>query len=132
MESNFNLPPDVVISWFPNERNMELMSDEDFYLIIATELGFSSVEGKSRVTRNGDTIKDSITLTPLPPKDVIKDYFSTKGWLKKESFKMDALNTLSGFAKHYEETTGKTSLGAEYYAALNNHVKDRKEFDWHN
>jgi hypothetical protein len=133
MISNLVLSPDTVISWFPENRDQSQMSDMDFYIVMSLELGFSSVEGKDRVTKNNDVIKDPITLNPIPPKQVVANYFEKRGWLKKvPGVDATGLKTLSSFSKDYEQKTGKTALGAEFYEALNKHTAIIKEFDWYN
>lgn len=128
--STFNLPAATVISWFPENRNRSLMSDMDFYTLMAMDLGFSTLEGNNRVTQNGHVIKDSVTLDPAKPEKVIGDYFNQRKWMKPSESPED-LNNLSSFSKHYEEKTGRTALGAEFYDALNSHVKSKKNFDYY-
>ncbi len=130
MSSNFNLPADAVIGWFPKGHNHGQSSDMDAYVIMATELSFQSVDGQSRVVKNGDVVKDSKTLNPVLPQQVVKDYFIDRGWLKEEN--SGNSNTLSAFSKSYEERTGKLAIGAEFYEALNAHVAKNKNFDYYN
>lgn len=129
MSSNFNLPADAVIGWFPKGHNHGQNSDMDAYILMTTELSFQSVDGQSRAVKNGDVVKDSKTLNPLPPQQVVKDYFIDRGWLKQEE--TGDGNTLSAFSKSYEEKTGKKAIGAEFYEALNAHVAKVKSFDYY-
>lgn len=131
MSSNMNLPPDVVISWFPENRNKALMTDMDFYITMATNLGFSVIDGQSRVTKNGDVIKNPVTLAPLDPKQVVQDYFAERNWMmsKPES---NGVKTMTEFRNIWtDKNPGKDPNGPEFQKAVSDHANSNKEFNWY-
>lgn len=132
MSSNFNLPPETVISWLPADRNNDLMADMDFYIVMATELGFSNVEGVDQVTKNNGVLRDQITLTPLPPKDVIADYFKQRNWLKTIPGEGSGATTLSGFrADWIKSNPNADPNGPEFQDAIQKHTKGKENFQWY-
>ncbi len=132
MNSIFSHSLDTVKSWLPENRNTSLMADDDFAIVMMLELNFQNIEGKDQVTRKGNIIKNPMTLSPIPPKQVIQDYFKERGWLTSDPKNNNGgLDSLSKFSKDYEKRTGKIALGVEFYSELNNHVKTVRNFNYY-
>lgn len=69
-----------LLSYFPANRGNGL-TDAERLGIIKSNFQFDTVEGKTVVKRDGQTLTDPKTHAPLPPKDVIANYFTERKWV---------------------------------------------------
>lgn len=125
---------ETILTWLPKERNVP-MSDSDILSIMTTELQFESIDRGILVTKNGQELRDKNSLSPIPPQEVIKDYFLERKWMN-ESKANESTNempkTLSAFTKSWsEDHPGASTCSPEFDLAVAAHLKGNSDFDWH-
>ncbi|MCW3117971.1 MAG: hypothetical protein JWM28_2053 [Chitinophagaceae bacterium] len=126
------IPNDVFFTWFPGKRSTNI---PDIDLLIATKLEFQfeEVDDKVIVKRKGVIVADKKTLTPLPPAQVIKNFFIERKWTPGPDQLAAGTNTLSKFTEKWKETNpGKNDISPEFDTALQAHVADVPGFDFYN
>lgn len=126
----YNLSAETIIQMFPEGRNRE-MADMDRATLIMAEFGISEVDGALQVTKGGQRVVNPTNLNPIEPRQVIAEYFTSKGWVTAPKYDAGGLTTLSAFSKSYEQRTGKMAMGADFFTELNAHVKHVRNFDYY-
>ena len=126
------IPHETIFSWFPANRTKDL-ADMDLLIATKMEFQFEVENDKVIVKRKGEIVRDKMTLDPLPPAQVMKDYFAERNWIAKSNDAAQGLKTLSSFTEKWRAANpGKTELCPEFDSDLQKHVAEAKDFDYYN
>lgn len=125
-----------IIGWIPKGHKAAL-SEEDLVLIISQDLSFEITDRGIIVSKDGHEIRNSTTMAPVPPQEVIKNYFTERKWINQAGNQGKQENTAGGktmseFKQNWlSENPGKAEVSFEFDLALADHTKDNKDFDWY-
>lgn len=121
---------------FSNLPKNSILPQEDLFLILQNKLGVN-VDEKNRIvfSKNGELLKDSTTLEPLPTKTVLDNFFAenqhylsganTSFGQKQDSQNTPKKGSLDSFNEKWV-ANGKEIGGAEYSRAISEAVMNKE------
>ncbi|MDB5280701.1 MAG: hypothetical protein JWR61_5656 [Ferruginibacter sp.] len=126
-----------IVGWIPRGHKA-VLSDDDLFMIISNDLSFEITDRGIVSSKNGVEIRDTRTFNPVPPDEVIENYFRERKWLAEvpgkngNSDQVFDIKNYSQFEERWvKENPGKSMISPEFDDALTVHANKVENFDWH-